>query len=493
MFLLVSRFLGMGLTMVAMAVTARYLGKDLFGVLSFATAVSLVLKAVADLGFGRIVCREVSRSRDGAEIYVTTAVILQIGTCVILFLVSWAFAAFFQARELLVPLLIVLATNLTLSVGQTYLFTTRAFERMDYELYVTTMYKLSTLVLALLVVFFRGGFGGILWSGLLASVLFVILAAGLLYKTFLAPAWGFDRAAARHMIMESIPLTIAGVLMTFMIRAGVFLLQYMATPSDVALFDVSNRTIFQLQILATAICVAVFPALSRGALGGQLQKDSEVYYRHTFKYLLFTGVGMAVVMFVGSRELVRLMFGREFDAAASTFQILAPSVVFIFLASLQDSLLVARGKQVWTMVSVIVSVIINLTLSVILIPKYSYVGASIGTLAAYAVMALMGAGFVRRCGVRVHATGLIIKITLAGALACVAGLFIHLDGTVVNLLARVFASFVAFVAAALAMGIISRHDLRFIRDARATARQARRNGRGTGKTLEDGGGIDVGP
>ena len=58
------------LTFIFIMYSARYLGVESFGILSFALALNLILSAFTDLGFSKLMVREVSRNHAVASRFI---------------------------------------------------------------------------------------------------------------------------------------------------------------------------------------------------------------------------------------------------------------------------------------------------------------------------------------------------------------------------------------------------------------------------------------
>ena len=78
-------------------------------------------------------------------------------------------------------------------------------------------------------------------------------------------------------------------------------------------------------------------------------------------------------------KIILLIFGNQYQPAVVAFQILIWSAVFIFMGTPASSLLNSTNRQVELTKIVGVSLVLNIFLNLLLIPKYSYVGAGIAT------------------------------------------------------------------------------------------------------------------
>jgi O-antigen/teichoic acid export membrane protein len=441
------------------ALIARYLGVGSFGVFAVATAVSTALVPLADFGVERIICREVARNTGDATRYVAITMALRLvfsamilaTAGVILYGFSTGEAAFKAA------VMVSIAGDLVYSLGTTYLAVVRSFERMGFELIINILYKLSFLLIIIAVWSFDWGLTGIFAGRLLSALLFAGLAGFVLYGKFVKPALLFDRRIAGFIIKESFPLAVSSLCITLIFRVDIFVLTWLGSASDIALFDVPNRMIMQAQMLPVSFSLALFPLLSRFA-----EKDGaaegERYYNNAQKILLVLAMPIAALLISSGRPLIVALFGSEFSAAATSLGILAPTIVFLFLISFQNLFITAMNRQVLNTLSVAVALALNFILDILLVPVYGYIGASIATVLSYFVLLAMNTYFIRRLGIQTRQGALIGK-TLVATCSMFPVMLIDTGNAVTTLFVRSLGAVALYLTAMVLLKPFSSEDL----------------------------------
>ena len=86
-------------------------------------------------------------------------------------------------------------------------------------------------------------------------------------------------------------------------------------------------------------------------------------------------------------DIIKFMFPKGDVAAAPAVTILWIGMVFFSIASFNINALNSGGKQKNVAYMVVACVLVNLTLNVILIPQFSYIGAALATAITYVIMA----------------------------------------------------------------------------------------------------------
>lgn len=470
-FLLVSRAVGISITLGMTVIIARYLGIQSFGLFAFVVAVSTCISPIGDVGLGRILCREIARDRTGGDKSVGTGLILKAGTALAVLAVSLAVLHFHPTwdRHIYSALVIAIVTELITSIGQTYLAVIRAFERMELELVTNTIYKLCSFAFVCVAVFLDSGLLGILYARLAGSIIYVALAAIFLYSRFLRPSLHFSASFAKYLIKESLPVAVFSILLVLIFKVDVFLLKYLGTNADVALYEVPHRLITTLEIFSTSICFAVFPVLSRASKDSSRQL-LEQHYRTTFKVLLIIGMALASLLYLGGQPLILFLFGADFVQAALSLRIMAPTMLFLFLTSIQNSFLVATGRQVLNIASTGIALACNFVLDLLLIPDYAYVGACVGTLISYFILMAINALFVSKQGVVLRLKTDILKTVVAG-LVMLFPLFIRFPSDIATLLLRFVLGLLIYVILLRWLKVLTREEAEAMKSILRTQRR----------------------
>jgi O-antigen/teichoic acid export membrane protein len=137
------------------------------------------------------------------------------------------------------------------------------------------------------------------------------------------------------------------------------------------------------------------------------------------KLLYFISFVIAAVFTFESTSIVTLVFGNQYSATAYSASILYWCQIFIFFAFYSLSVLIADNKQHYNFIYAGIQAAVNVLFCFILIPGYSFVGASIAKLLAsflsfvFILFALDKSGFRPSIG---RYRVLIWSVTLAGIL-----------------------------------------------------------------------------
>jgi O-antigen/teichoic acid export membrane protein len=101
-------------------------------------------------------------------------------------------------------------------------------------------------------------------------------------------------------------------------------------------------------------------------------------------------IPVAVIFTIFSDQLTLGFYGREFLSSSLALRILIWAEVFVFMGVVNNSILVSTNQQKLDPLFTGASAVINVILNVILIPRYSFVGAAIASLVSYSIGPIMG-------------------------------------------------------------------------------------------------------
>jgi O-antigen/teichoic acid export membrane protein len=162
-------------------------------------------------------------------------------------------------------------------------------------------------------------------------------------------------------------------------RVDILMLTAMTSASDVGLYAAAYKLLSLTNLVPMILVTALFPALSREAVLGSA--EAARIFTKGLKYLTFLALPLIAGAMVLAEELVVFMFGAEFQKAAPALQILSWVSGILFVNIFLATLLTAANHQKKLVYVQICGLITNISLNLILIPKYSFVGAALATLA----------------------------------------------------------------------------------------------------------------
>lgn len=134
--------------------------------------------------------------------------------------------------------------------------------------------------------------------------------------------------------------------------------------------------------LITAIGVVLIPRLSYYIGNGELEKIRELIQK-AFHYVFVLSVPAAIGLFMLSDEIILLFSGPDFSSAGFTMRLLTPIVLVIPISVILNvQTFVPLGKEKLILMSTLTGAAVNFACNSLLIPRFAENGAAIATVIA---------------------------------------------------------------------------------------------------------------
>lgn len=393
--------------------TARYLGAEGFGILSFALAFTGIFGVFSDLGLRQLTIREVARDKSLAGKYLANISVMK----VILVMVTFGLITFtinllgYPGEIIKVVYLIALFVIFESFIGM-FNSIFQAFEKMEYQSLGQILN--SVLMLAGAIFAIKHNFSVIGFAFLYFIASFIVLGYSLIILKWrfsnpfsVSLAWvpwpiGTDWSFWKSTIKEALPFGLTAIFTTIYFRIGIVILSLMKGNDVVGWYNAAYRLIFVLMFIPTALVDSIFPVISRFHVSSK--DSSRVVYEKSFKYLLIIGLPIAVGTTILADKIILLIYGEEFICSIIALQILVWGALLMFLTYLLGNSLGAINRQKIVLGVTGISALVNVVLNLLLIPKFNYIGASIATVATEGVVFILLFYFVSKhlCGIPIH-------------------------------------------------------------------------------------------
>ena len=226
------------------------------------------------------------------------------------------------------------------------------------------------------------------WAGISQS-----LQCGLAYLFFrrlrltaTTDLWRVDRALIKTLLVKAWPFALAGFLAAIQLRASVLLLSYLDGDQALGWYAAANRFVETGRQLPGAFYTAILPAMAAMAHDpGQFHTLKTTLNRAKVGLLLF-GLAAVIGAWFLSQFVITLTYGTGYQPAVIILQVLA----LMLIPNGQNSLLViylyACNDEKFVNVLLAGGTVLNLGLSLWLIPRWGPLGTAAALLIAESVL-----------------------------------------------------------------------------------------------------------
>ena len=160
------------------------------------------------------------------------------------------------------------------------------------------------------------------------------------------------------------------------------LLGIMSTKENVAYYEYSNKIISIPMTVIGVICTVMFPRACASIASGDI-KNAQKYMDYSLHFTCFLGIG-AIFGLLGIANLFSVLYyGESFAVCGNIIISLSPNIFIIQLGNIiRTQYMVPNHMDKELTICYIINAILNIVLSVLIIPVLGVYGAVIGTLAA---------------------------------------------------------------------------------------------------------------
>ncbi|MBF0516802.1 MAG: oligosaccharide flippase family protein [Nitrospirae bacterium] len=458
-FILISRVLRIGTGFLLLFGLARSLGVNDFGNFIFITNLTASVMSVAFYGIGQTLVREVSGDRQRAAIYLGIAFKLRgyitIAAFTALMIVSVAMKV---DRLLFIAILIASLSEIFRAFSDLAKDVFRAYEKMRYEMFLTTIYSALVLIFVSTLILLKGGYAYVIASICVANAVQLFISMRIMSGKFTRPARQLPKELFRTFIVNSFSLGLGVLFAQLLSRIPSLFLKEIKGPADVAFFETGHGLIIQILILSEIFVTVFLPRLSILASGSDFEKIKSMG-RRLFKFFLLFSVNISVVFFCFSKELILLLYGAKYGQSAGVLRVLSFAVAFLFLTNFVHIFLISlKMQKEFIMCNLVPFMFVSVSM-LFTVPAYGFMGAAASGGAAYFV------SFVLSCYI---ANRRIFKIPVESTLKVfIAAVFViigllAMDGVWLGV--RLVIAEAAYVLLIVALGVIDKEDWAFVVD-----------------------------
>lgn len=361
---------------------ARYLGPENYGILSYSIAFAGLFGYVSSLGVDGILSRELVAFPEKRDELMGTAFRLKMFGGILAFLLSVVAVLFFEGSHLIRILVVIYSLIfilLSFDVISTF-FQSGVEARRNVR--ASMMATIVSSVLKIILIYYHQG---IIWF-MVVGVFDVVWQSLYLLRAYRRSnlkimAWRFDRLLAKKILLSSWPLMLSSVSYFIYVRIDQIMIGAFLGGRAVGLYAVAVKLVEISSFLPGIICASLFPAIVNA------KKTSASIYKKRLKalYLLLgsTSFLIALISTILAPWVVALVFGREYLPSIAILRIYAWSGIGLSVGAVINQYFLSESKSNHIFFYNLFSMLANVALNLILIPRIGLPGAAWATLISY--------------------------------------------------------------------------------------------------------------
>lgn len=377
------------------AYVARYLGPAQFGLFNYALSIVSVFSVMGSGGLDTLVVRELVRMPERRDVILGTAYMIK-AICALISILLLVVFVFIAEEDPYTRKIIFLVATLILCDGSIVI---DLFFQAKVQSRYTVISQMCALVVVsifrLILIFNSASLESFAWTNTIDQ--FVLSICLLIFYHRIAPGisrWKVDWKYARELFKQSWPLIFSALSIIIYMRIDQMMIKWMLGDEANGHYGVAVRLSELFNFIPMAICNSVFPAIINAK-----SVSTEMYNRRLqwlFDLMTTLSITIAIGMSFVAPYVIDKLYGEEFRETSGILLIYVWSGVFVFLGSASGKWVVSEDLQVFRMVNLIVSCVINIVLNIILIKAIGLHGAAWSTLISYAFASYFGFAFLKK-------------------------------------------------------------------------------------------------
>lgn len=381
--MLFSRIGSMTISLLATVFIARNLGPTNFGQLSYAISFVGLFSFIAALGIDNILFRELIKHPEKRNEILGSAFFIKITSGIATIAIIVLAATFIVQDDISKILIYILSSTFVFNSLNIINFEFQARVQSKFPSIIGIFVALTLNVLKIAAVL--SGKGVIYLS--LILVLEPILYGSLFwlaYETQIGGRildWKFDRAIIFKLIADSWPLIFSAAFALIYSRIDQVFIKHLLSVEAVGIYDAAVRIAEVWYFLPSIIVTSLFPAIVNAKLTSEHMYSKRLARLSII--LVSLSAGVALVTTILAPYIINFLYGPAFMGGVIILQIYVWSGVAISLGNLANNYLVTENHKKTLFFSYMLSMITNVVLNLIWIPKYGIVGSAYATLISY--------------------------------------------------------------------------------------------------------------
>ncbi len=380
------------------------LGDDGIGIWGAATDIVVILLVMSNFGLGTLLTREITRRKNMTLPLMWSVLKLRwlMGAAAYLFLFLWT--RYFGFDDLKTTAFMV--TGLAIFVESTSMACDAVLQAHEKVQHQTTGQIISAVVYYVLAIYaLQAGYGlmGVIWSNAISRLVRLVVMVPLMLRSTGPWQWrdpdGGPLPTIMDMVKLGFPLFLATTFGILYNKIDTLMLFTILGEKVAGIYVLGHRALDIMIIVPGLFGTALFPALAR--YGQNSDEDARRLGERSMRYVMVAILPLTLFLMFVADPIVG-WFSEDGNSPDSV----AVMMIVIWGLPLQAAciifsrlLITANQEKVFVRIG-LGSMLMNIILNATLIPRYSYFGASVATIASMSVSFLLHYYYVRQTELR---------------------------------------------------------------------------------------------
>lgn len=384
-FLLISQIINVIFGFFYTIYMARYLGAEGFGILSFAIAFTGIFAIFVDLGLSTLAVREISKEKKLESYYISNIMLIKVILSVLTFGLSLLVLNILDYPKQIIEVVnIVMLSIIITSFSQVISSVFQVHQKLEYQSFCTVLNSILMFLGVITAIYHNFSVTGFAYLYLSISIIIFVINI-LIYKLkFVSPIIEINLKKWKSIIASAIPLGLLSIFVIIFVRVDSVMLSKLVGEVAVGWYNAAFVIVQNLSYLTSAIMTVLFPLFSK--FHANSETSFKELYQKSFKYLLIIAIPIGIFTSISANAIILLVYGNQYINSGIALQILVWWYVIGSINWLFGTVLNSTNRQNIFLFASFICLLFNVILNLYLIPIFSFVGASITTIATELIL-----------------------------------------------------------------------------------------------------------
>jgi len=385
--LLVSRIVTAVILFLVYTRLIQYLGPEAAGQYGLMAGYLTVFAFFVDLGMQQLVIKKVSEDKAQAGKYLTNYFGIQLCLGLGFMLLMDAIILSANYPPLVKQSLLITALGLLLSsLTMPFMAIINAFQKLAIIAKVNFINSLINASMMGAAIMFQKNIFFLAFVPVVISAFDILVYSYIVHNKFTHFKFDFDKAFWKQLFIWNAPFMLLTIFSIYN-RIDTLILPHLRDFTENGYYTAVYKFWDTLAFFPAVVAAALYPYFAQKAAAGELTEVRQVLQTYT-RYMIALAVPITVGAYLLAGRLTVAFFGEAFSPAAPALWILVAAVSILFVYIPVNSLIISQRTKS-AMIITGFTLFFNLTLNLLLIPKYGFVIAAVITLASE-LMQLIG-------------------------------------------------------------------------------------------------------
>jgi O-antigen/teichoic acid export membrane protein len=338
-----------------------------------------VFQISAAFGLRSLLTREIAQNKEGTHRYLVSgsviAILFSMLSCVAMVLLVSLLSNNANVVEGTIYASLAL---IALGLADVYEGVIGGFERLSQVGFAWLAENVVRIAISLWLIYSGFGVLSLVWVYIATRSLKTLYYAYFVKKKFAKPYGKIDWQFTRDLARQAKTFALITICVTIYWKADVIMIEAMRSEEEVGFYSAAYSFLMISLVFVDSFVNSIYPVLAN--FFKSAASHFEAACRKSLKLLVMATVPISVGFSLAAKDIIALIYEAEFLPSVAVLQLLIWTLVPYAVSQIFAYALVASNKQKIDLLVNAVSMVANISLNLLLIPKYGYMGATYATL-----------------------------------------------------------------------------------------------------------------